>query len=68
MGSLASYVTNISHALHHLVEVILPKYAALNLDEVQGLHEINVEVTSYFNGQLHGNRIWTGLVWLSLTV
>ncbi|KAG5060400.1 hypothetical protein JHK85_001470 [Glycine max] len=64
-GSLASYVTGISRALHHLV---LPKYATLNLDEVQGLHQVNVEVTSYFNGQLHGNRIWIGLVWLSLTV
>ncbi|KAG5067801.1 hypothetical protein JHK85_000178 [Glycine max] len=62
-GSVASYVTGISRALQrkgHLVEVILPKYASLNLDEVQGLHEVNVEVTSYFNGQLHGNRIWTG--------
>lgn len=64
-GSVASYVTGISRALHrkgHLVELILPKYASLNLDEVQGLHEVNVEVTSYFNGQLHGNRIWTGVV------
>ncbi|KHN04886.1 Glycogen synthase [Glycine soja] len=64
-GSVASYVTGISRALQrkgHLVEVILPKYASLNLDEVQGLHEVNVEVTSYFNGQLHGNRIWTGVV------
>ncbi|KAG4992188.1 hypothetical protein JHK87_025645 [Glycine soja] len=64
-GSVASYVTGISRALHrkgHLVELILPKYASLNLDGVQGLHEVNVEVTSYFNGQLHGNRIWTGVV------
>ncbi|RZB93008.1 putative starch synthase 4, chloroplastic/amyloplastic [Glycine soja] len=45
-GSVASYVTGISRALHrkgHLVELILPKYASLNLDGVQGLHEVNVE-------------------------
>nr|XP_007158277.1 hypothetical protein PHAVU_002G139000g [Phaseolus vulgaris]ESW30271.1 hypothetical protein PHAVU_002G139000g [Phaseolus vulgaris] len=63
-GSVASYVTGISRALQrkgHLVEVILPKYASLNLDEVQGLREVNIEAYSYFNGQLHGNRIWTGV-------
>ncbi|XP_062100998.1 probable starch synthase 4, chloroplastic/amyloplastic [Humulus lupulus] len=65
VGSLAFYITGLSRALQrkgHLVEVILPKYEILNLDEVQGLHEINVESYSYFNGQLHGNRIWTGVV------
>ncbi|KAK7407167.1 hypothetical protein VNO78_08852 [Psophocarpus tetragonolobus] len=65
-GSVASYVTGISRALQrkgHLVEVILPKYASLNLDEVQGLREVNVEASSYYNGQFHGNRIWTGVVY-----
>ncbi|RHN54858.1 putative starch synthase [Medicago truncatula] len=65
-GSVASYVTGIARALQrkgHLAEVILPKYACLDLDEVQGLREVNVEVYSYFNGQLHGNRIWTGVVY-----
>ncbi|XP_052725754.1 probable starch synthase 4, chloroplastic/amyloplastic isoform X2 [Vigna angularis] len=65
-GSVASYVTGISRALQrkgHLVEVILPKYASLNLNEVQGLREVNVEAYSYFNGQLHGNKIWTGVVY-----
>ncbi|XWS33422.1 hypothetical protein CRYUN_Cryun22dG0081200 [Craigia yunnanensis] len=65
IGPLAPYITGLSHALQrkgHLVEVILPKYASLDLDEVQGLREIEVESYSYFNGQLHGNRIWTGVV------
>ncbi|XP_027360743.1 probable starch synthase 4, chloroplastic/amyloplastic isoform X3 [Abrus precatorius] len=65
-GSVASYVTGISRALQrkgHLVEVILPKYASLNLDEVQGLREVNAEAYSYFNGQLRGNKIWTGVVY-----
>ncbi|KAA8531495.1 hypothetical protein F0562_006152 [Nyssa sinensis] len=66
VGSLASYVTGLSRALQrkgNLVEVILPKYASLNLDHVQGLQDIGVEFYSYFNGQLHANRIWTGVVY-----
>ncbi|KAJ9170484.1 hypothetical protein P3X46_018589 [Hevea brasiliensis] len=65
VGSLASYVTGLSCALlraGHLVEVILPKYACLNLSEIQGLREIEAESYSYFDGQLHGNKIWTGVV------
>ncbi|XP_028074869.1 probable starch synthase 4, chloroplastic/amyloplastic isoform X4 [Camellia sinensis] len=68
VGSLASYVTGLSRALQrkgHSVEVILPKYATLNLDEVQGLREIEAEFYSYFNGQLHVNRIWTGFTYFS---
>uniref|UniRef100_A0A2P2L1F3 starch synthase n=1 Tax=Rhizophora mucronata TaxID=61149 RepID=A0A2P2L1F3_RHIMU len=65
VGSLASYVRGLSQALQkrgHLVEVILPKYACLDLTEIQGLREIEAESYSYFNGQLHGNRIWTGVI------
>ncbi|KAI5438029.1 hypothetical protein KIW84_023952 [Lathyrus oleraceus] len=65
-GSVASYVTGISRALQrkgHLVEVILPKYACLDLDQVQGLREVKGEAYSYFNGQLHGNKIWNGVVY-----
>jgi starch synthase len=32
----------------------------MDLDEVQGLREIETEYYSYFNGQLRGNKIWTG--------
>ncbi|GMI86542.1 hypothetical protein HRI_002323500 [Hibiscus trionum] len=66
VGSLAPYITGLSRALQrkgHLVEVILPKYASLDLDEVQGLREVEAESYSYFNGQLHGNKIWTGVVY-----
>ncbi|KVI02763.1 Starch synthase, catalytic domain-containing protein [Cynara cardunculus var. scolymus] len=95
VGSLASYVTSLSHVLQkqgNLVEVILPNscvclvamryshiqpsislqqgrkfltydiYASLNLEKVKSLREIEAEVFSYFNGQLHRNRIWTGVV------
>ncbi|KAL8044692.1 hypothetical protein ABFS82_08G063100 [Erythranthe guttata] len=66
VGSLASYVTGLSCALQrkgNLVEVILPKYALLNLSEVQGLREVESQFYSFFDGQLHGNRIWTGTVY-----
>lgn len=66
VGSLALYVTGLSRALQrkgNLVEVILPKYASLNLNEVYGLREVEAEFHSYFNGQLHGNRVWTGVVY-----
>ncbi|XP_042026353.1 probable starch synthase 4, chloroplastic/amyloplastic isoform X1 [Salvia splendens] len=66
VGSLAPYITGLSCALQrkgNLVEVILPKYACLNLDEVNGLREVEAEFYSYFNGQLHGNKIWTGVVY-----
>ncbi|XP_068657695.1 uncharacterized protein [Aristolochia californica] len=64
-GSLASYVTGLSSALQrkgNLVEVILPKYSFLSLDEVWGLRRIEAKVHSFFSGQWHENRIWTGLV------
>ncbi|KAI3833447.1 hypothetical protein MKW92_028116 [Papaver armeniacum] len=53
VGSLASYVTGISSELQengNLVEVILPKYASLNLDGVQGLRNTKAESYSYFDG------------------
>ncbi|CAK9150598.1 unnamed protein product [Ilex paraguariensis] len=66
IGSLASYVTGLSRALQrkgNLVEVILPKYANLKLDEVQGLREVEADFYSYFNGQLHSNRVWSGVIY-----
>ncbi|XP_006393996.2 probable starch synthase 4, chloroplastic/amyloplastic isoform X2 [Eutrema salsugineum] len=65
VGPLASYITGLSCALQgkgYLVEVILPKYSTLDLDEIEGLREIEADAYSYFNGQLHGNRIWNGVV------
>ncbi|CAF1706804.1 unnamed protein product [Brassica oleracea] len=65
VGPLASYITGLSCALQgkgYLVEVILPKYSTLDLDEVEGLREIEADAYSYFNGQLYANRIWNGVV------
>lgn len=49
-------------AMHVLPKGIylLNRYASLDLDEVQGLREIEADSYSYFNGQLHANRIWAG--------
>ncbi|XP_023003519.1 probable starch synthase 4, chloroplastic/amyloplastic isoform X3 [Cucurbita maxima] len=62
---VASFVTGLSQALQrkgNLVEVILPKYGSMDLNEVQGIRETEVEYYSYYNGQLHGNKIWTGVI------
>ncbi|XP_072993068.1 uncharacterized protein [Typha latifolia] len=64
-GTLASYVTGLSCALQrkgNLVEVILPKYASINLDTVQGLRKLETEFDSYFAGQWHKNRVWIGVI------
>uniref|UniRef100_A0A1J3I870 starch synthase n=1 Tax=Noccaea caerulescens TaxID=107243 RepID=A0A1J3I870_NOCCA len=65
VGPLASYITGLSCALQgkgYLVEVILPKYSTLDLEEIEGLREIEADAYSYFDGQLHANRIWNGVV------
>ncbi|KAJ4965431.1 hypothetical protein NE237_017280 [Protea cynaroides] len=65
VGPLASYVTGLSCALQrkgNLAEVILPKYASLNLKQVKGLRKIGAEFYSFFNGHWHANRIWNGVV------
>ncbi|XP_020528018.1 glycogen synthase isoform X2 [Amborella trichopoda] len=65
VGSLATYVTGLSRALQrkgNTVEVILPKYAILNLEQVHGFRKAEAEFHSYFSGQWHPNRIWTGIV------
>ena len=59
--SLYYYVgTEISELFDIEKSAPINRYAGLNLDEVEGLREIEAEFYSYFNGQLHANRIWTG--------
>ncbi|XP_038971224.1 glycogen synthase-like isoform X1 [Phoenix dactylifera] len=63
-GSLASCVTGLSCALQrdgNLVEVILPKYANMDLDAIQGLRKAEAEFDSYFSGCWHKNRVWIGV-------
>jgi len=62
-GSLAIYITNLCQALlrgGHLVEVILPKYASLDLSAMESLYELEGDFYSYFGGDWYRNKIWTG--------
>lgn len=43
------------------MEVILPKYAGINVDGIHGLRKAEGEYESYFGGRWHKNRIWTGI-------
>lgn len=64
-GALGTFVINLSRALQrrgNLVEVILPKYATINMDIVQSLRDIQVDFHSFYGGQWHKNKIWTGIV------
>ncbi|MCO5597480.1 hypothetical protein L7F22_051558 [Adiantum nelumboides] len=64
-GAIGKFVLYLSSALQrkgNLVEVILPKYATMNLDAVQNLREVQVVFDSFFGGHWHKNKIWTGVV------
>lgn len=43
-----------------LVEVILPKYASLDMSVLDDLQEASRELYSYFDGEWHRNKVWTG--------
>ncbi|XP_048490623.1 probable starch synthase 4, chloroplastic/amyloplastic isoform X2 [Beta vulgaris subsp. vulgaris] len=65
VGGLGDVVTGLSKALQkkgHLVEIVLPKYDCMQYDLIQNLRALDVEVESYFDGQLYKNKIWIGTV------
>ncbi|KAH7284391.1 hypothetical protein KP509_34G052700 [Ceratopteris richardii] len=64
-GAVGSFVVNLSSALQkkgNLVDVVLPKYATMDMDAVQDLRVTEANFQSFFGGQWHANKIWTGLV------
>jgi len=66
VGSMASYVKDLCRALQrrkNLVEVILPMYKSMDLNQVQGLQEVKADFYSYFGGKWHRNKIWTGIIY-----
>lgn len=66
VGSVASHVKNLCCALQrrkNFVEVILPKYKSMDLNQIQGLQEVEADFSSYFGGEWHRNRIWTGIIY-----
>lgn len=65
VGGLGDVVSGLSKALQkkgHLVEIVLPKYDCLQVDQISGLKSLEVAVESYFDGLLFKNRIWIGVV------
>jgi len=63
--SVSSSITNLCRALRrkgHLVEIILPKYASMDLSVVDNLKDIRADLYINFGGNWHKNRIWTGTV------
>ncbi|KAK9696933.1 hypothetical protein RND81_08G005600 [Saponaria officinalis] len=65
VGGLGDVVAGLSKALQkkgHLVEIVLPKYDCMQYDLVHDLRVLDVQVESYFDGQLFKNKIWVGTV------
>uniref|UniRef100_A0A0D9V520 Starch synthase, chloroplastic/amyloplastic n=1 Tax=Leersia perrieri TaxID=77586 RepID=A0A0D9V520_9ORYZ len=65
VGGLADVVAGLGKALQtkgHLVEIILPKYDCMQLDQITNLKVLDVVIKSYFDGNLFSNNVWTGTV------
>ncbi|KAH9610304.1 hypothetical protein KSS87_000360 [Heliosperma pusillum] len=65
VGGLGDVVAGLSKALQkkgHLVEIVLPKYDCMQYDLIEDLRALDVQVESYFDGQLFKNKIWVGTV------
>nr|QEU57404.1 soluble starch synthase [Agave tequilana] len=65
VGGLGDVVTGLSKALQrngHLVEIILPKYDCMQYERITDLKALDVDMHSYFDGQLFKNKIWVGTV------
>ncbi|EMS54689.1 Glycogen synthase [Triticum urartu] len=65
VGGLADVISGLGKALQkkgHLVEIILPKYDCMQVDQVSNLRVLDVLVQSYFEGNMFNNKIWTGTV------
>ncbi|KAL5731895.1 putative starch synthase 4 [Ranunculus cassubicifolius] len=65
VGGLGDVVSGLGKALQkrgHLVEIIIPKYDCMQYDRVSNFRALDVVVQSYFDGRLHNNKIWVGIV------
>ncbi|CAM0954378.1 unnamed protein product [Alopecurus aequalis] len=65
VGGLADVISGLGKALQkkgHLVEIILPKYDCMQVDQVSNLKVLDVLLQSYFEGNMFNNKIWTGTV------
>ncbi|CAN6445436.1 unnamed protein product [Victoria cruziana] len=65
VGGLGDVVSGLGKALQrrgHLVEIVLPKYDCMKYSGIENLKALNVEVESYFDGQLYKNKVWVGII------
>lgn len=65
VGGLGDVLTGLSRALQrkgHLVEVILPKYDCMDYSRITNLKELDLELHSVFDGHMHKNKVWSGIV------
>ncbi|KAG0622794.1 hypothetical protein M758_3G123800 [Ceratodon purpureus] len=65
VGGLGDVLTGLSRSLQrkgHLVEAILPKYDCMDYSRIVNLKELDLELHSTFDGQIHKNKVWCGIV------
>lgn len=65
VGGLADVLLGLSRELSwkgHDVDVILPKYDCMNLNDVSDLHIDFFNMLSFFEGEWHSNHVWVGYV------
>lgn len=65
VGGLGDVVAGLGKALQkkgHLVEIILPKYDCMDYSRVKNLKVLDMQIDSYFDGQLFKNKVWLGTV------
>ncbi|KAK4259296.1 hypothetical protein QN277_005641 [Acacia crassicarpa] len=65
VGGLGDVVCGLSKALQkkgHLIEIVLPKYDCMQYEHIRELRALDVEIESYFDGQLFKNKIWVGTI------
>lgn len=65
VGGLGDVVTGLGKALQkkgHLVEIILPKYDCMDYSRVKKLKVLDMQIDSFFDGQLFKSKVWLGTV------
>eukprot|EP00250_Pteridium_aquilinum_P018087 c23933_g1_i1 orf=777-3914(-) len=65
VGGLGDVVTGLGKSLQrrdHLVEVVLPKYDCMDYSRINNLKVLNMDLSSYFDGQTYTNKVWVGTV------
>ncbi|XP_024373446.1 uncharacterized protein [Physcomitrium patens] len=65
VGGLGDVLTGLCRSLQkkgHLVEAILPKYDCMDYSRIINLRELDLELPSFFDGHMHKNKVWSGIV------